>query len=855
MPRAVDPSLNGGGVPITSSPLNRMATSNDPKFDLAMFLEEILTALPNAIETLLFPAIENMTGIDLSAFLPLLHLMHFDLSTPEAFLNSIAAALESAFTDILSSGSALLSALENIVFGGGPAGPGLPYTLPFTLGASSAVAVFFTNLRDFLSVDFSDPEFNLETAVTAFYQQTLAFLKGIIPQWMLPPTPVGRITGDIPGLVFDTAFSLPPASGATSGEWYWRSDTGHLNPGSAWIQADGMEHELIGNPIAVAAGQPFAPSVWVTWNAATGTASSFQLLAIEYDIDGTRINTVVVASTTPSGTSTFTQVSGTYTPPSTTSMVALAVRVTAGFTAGTLGVDDLAGPATGLLKIIWTEFLQDRIDGTAKLFGIPDTNLNGHIDFQDAWNALFPQWPPLTNAPVHLDGTTVQGFIDAIGSAFHIALHKDPTLLAVTGQTITQAMSYAISTADAADAAYATTIAIANAAGDKQANDADGVEIVDVNTFSGADASALASTDWNNISQTSGVNDVVVRTINSVSMMGIRAAGPGVSPTGQYYYATWVGSYSSTAGFGQLAEVVLGPDGRFADTVVLLHSNSTFTNGAYLKFNVNGATFGTYTQSAGVYTFATPLINWVGSLSVGMRVGCYNSSQSPLDYYITVNGNAVAPHFSDSSSSPVIALDATHVSARILLQRTHINWDPGHPFVSGFYDGFSPTQVLFADYDPPTTVGVVAMRSRASTSTTGMASSATWAQWPSTTLDTNHAIGGGMTVSGAGFQVPSAGPYMWQMRAQLDTTQNGVDFWNCGVFVNGVGPVSVAQGFQPPTGVGASPQNHWVGGSGIVYCNASDVVTPAAIIGGGGGNYVGASDPTTTFFNLARMGA
>jgi hypothetical protein len=93
MPRAVDPALNGGGLPISHSPLNRMPTSVATDFDLLKFLEEVITALPHAIETLLFPAIEDMTGIDLSMLLPLLQLLELDFSSPTAFLISLVEAI------------------------------------------------------------------------------------------------------------------------------------------------------------------------------------------------------------------------------------------------------------------------------------------------------------------------------------------------------------------------------------------------------------------------------------------------------------------------------------------------------------------------------------------------------------------------------------------------------------------------------------------------------------------------------------------------------------------------------------------------------------------------------------------
>lgn len=182
MPRAFDPALNGGGLPITHSPLNRMPTSVTDNFDLQKFLEEIINALPQAIETLLFPAIENLTGIDLSSLLPLLHLLHFDLSSPAAFIESLIAAvialpealiqllvglvdqlvnLPETLTHLLSGLIELLLSLTTILRN---LLTGLVTSLTQLTGIDLSV---FLPLLDLLNIDFSSPSALLSSLMTA----------------------------------------------------------------------------------------------------------------------------------------------------------------------------------------------------------------------------------------------------------------------------------------------------------------------------------------------------------------------------------------------------------------------------------------------------------------------------------------------------------------------------------------------------------------------------------------------------------------------------------------------------------------------------------------------------------------
>lgn len=218
-------------------------------------------------------------------------------------------------------------------------------------------------------------------------------LFGFLKQWQLPPIHIGRITDILPGLVVDSGFDVAPAE--TSGRWFRDNTVGRTSLGSAAIVGNGEADQLIAVPVMVAAGQEYEPLAWVSWEDATSSADGLQLLVFEF-LGEDYVGTEVIAETTPTGTASWTQMQGSYTVPSGVDRVSMAIGVTSGFTDGTVWVDDMAGPSTGLLKISWTKNLPE-------LFGVVDTDLDGDIDFADVWNTLWDtglkplEWIPIVS--------------------------------------------------------------------------------------------------------------------------------------------------------------------------------------------------------------------------------------------------------------------------------------------------------------------------------------------------------------------------------------------------------------------------------------------------------------------------
>ena len=112
MPRAADPSLFGNQIPINYDPLSRIEYQViKPDFDIDAMLESLTTFVVD----FLFPVIEDLTGLDLSAFAAAVE--GLDFSSPDAFLMSLAQALIGIAGAIIPTVSALVEAITGVLDG------------------------------------------------------------------------------------------------------------------------------------------------------------------------------------------------------------------------------------------------------------------------------------------------------------------------------------------------------------------------------------------------------------------------------------------------------------------------------------------------------------------------------------------------------------------------------------------------------------------------------------------------------------------------------------------------------------------------------------------------------------------
>lgn len=256
----------------------------------------------------------------------------------------------------------------------------------------------------FGGVDFSnplDPSAVWRNVFETFIQPLIDFVQnildpvtGLIPSWLLPPTNIGRLTGDLPTLVPDGSFDAVP-QGDPAGRWFRDATVGRTNPGALAIVGTGAADDIVPQPVGVAPGQKYRPSAWVSWTGGSGSAGSLQLTVIEFQA-GVAINTVVIGSKTPSGTSGWVEIAADYTVPSGVDQAAVVPAVTAGFTGGTAYFDDVTGPSTGNIQIPWVQDLAGSLNGILRMFGLGAlADLIGITDPSSVWTQIISAilWP------------------------------------------------------------------------------------------------------------------------------------------------------------------------------------------------------------------------------------------------------------------------------------------------------------------------------------------------------------------------------------------------------------------------------------------------------------------------------
>lgn len=200
---------------------------------------------------------------------------------------------------------------------------------------------------------------------------------GLIPEWLLPPTSVGRLTGGLSSIIPDGLFSLIPSGGDSTDRWFQLPTGGSGGSGALAILGTGQADEIVGKPFGVSEGQTLSLSGLVSWDSATGSAGSVLLNLLEFS-GQTQVGTVNVGSVTPSGTSSWMPLSKDYTVPAGVDMIALAPAVTDGFTGGTARFSNLTGPSTGLLEQSWTKGLpEDLASLLTNITNVIKAGLNG----------------------------------------------------------------------------------------------------------------------------------------------------------------------------------------------------------------------------------------------------------------------------------------------------------------------------------------------------------------------------------------------------------------------------------------------------------------------------------------------
>lgn len=435
-------------------------------------------------------------------------------------------------------------------------------------------------------------------------------------------------------------------------------------------------------------------------------------------------------------------------------------------------------------------------------------------------------------------GAAVGGLIDALTNAFGGGGSS-------TGNKAIQAAQAGVRLALTAQSGEAAGIAAQNTLAQLNQGTSTTTGLIESLTFSGADGSALSSTDW------SAASGLVVRLgSNNTPSMGISAAsGAGLySASSAYTYHT----------DNQTFECVLGSLGgnSTVDTYLLFHSNTGFTAGGYVAIVNNSLTLGAYTFSGGTYTFTPVGSPLTVQLSSGSRVEVHNNGNV---YSFLVNGLDV-DNITDSSAA--IPTGSSYRSAQVLMQRKSVIVNPGPWQYSALADSFQLAGVLLSDYAPP---AYAATGCRVARTTTSGVTTASGAAVPSTVfnavaIDTNSGWSSGA------YTIPTGGKWTFEVRLQnngglanptggglsvaskylLGISQNGtVETWGTPVF-NAVGNVDASSvpSYLPFFGPVDALRDVFT-----LYCNAGDVIKPYVVNAYSSLSVIGDSAGAGTYFS------
>lgn len=267
-------------------------------------------------------------------------------------------------------------------------------------GDENDLGTWALNIRNFFgAIDFADPDFDAVAAVQQFITLVLMPLNLLLgPNSALNPANIfGRLRihqiGGVPlaNVITQTAnlfadfiseASVPNVDG-------WSFDAAN---NAAQVVLDGTTKAIYDDPVDVAPGQELDASIKALLSSVTSTpGAAVQLALLTYDgVSETPTGTVVLASiANPSGTATWSTLSGSYTvPASGVKAVAPTLKVVGG-TTGTVKFKTPAGELVlpnalqGGLRTIFDE-LRDIFDGAQE-----NAPVNPVMDVVKGWRDIF----------------------------------------------------------------------------------------------------------------------------------------------------------------------------------------------------------------------------------------------------------------------------------------------------------------------------------------------------------------------------------------------------------------------------------------------------------------------------------
>lgn len=342
MPRAYDPSLVGQQLPVDHDPLSRIEyRTAKPDFDL----DALMAQVSAFVEDYLFPVIKELTGIDLSIFLPLLHDLELDFSSPAAFIESLVDAIVGLPAALM---SVVVGLVDTLLHEDGT--EQLTELLGGLVSLLVSLPAILVDLGEAL-VSSGAGLLGIDSPLNAqnLYNQISSGLLGLIP--------VAQIGAASPNLLANPGFDTDESIADNPG-WTWDGTDGHTTNGCASTTANGSLRSIVSNTIQVAQDQTMPIGAWVKYTGLTATAgqNAIRVNVVAYLGSALVATTMVASVLSPTGTSTsaptdhgFVHLQGNYTVPAGVDTIVVQPQVTPAATAGTVKFDDAHASKSGLL--------------------------------------------------------------------------------------------------------------------------------------------------------------------------------------------------------------------------------------------------------------------------------------------------------------------------------------------------------------------------------------------------------------------------------------------------------------------------------------------------------------------------
>lgn len=232
----------------------------------------------------------------------------------------------------------------------------------------NSVGVDFGGLLEALNGTYegSDPILQAIETIAAPLRFILDPISGLIPDWLIPNTPIGKLTEGSDNLFGDGGFEVDPG-GSADGRWYQSSDQGVGGSRASAIDGNGYASELLSRSTP-SNGEEFTFSVQAKSAGLVASGNFIEVWGYGFDAADVEVERKRILSATAAPN--YSSLAATWTPNSASKTVVIGIGVTSAFEAGTLFIDNarLSKPAS-----IPQGWIKDLLPDLAGLFDFIDT--------------------------------------------------------------------------------------------------------------------------------------------------------------------------------------------------------------------------------------------------------------------------------------------------------------------------------------------------------------------------------------------------------------------------------------------------------------------------------------------------